>query len=53
MNDKTNDVKPETQVPNDQVVVVERAPRLIGGLSVRSRIHAGKKAAVGGEGTQG
>jgi hypothetical protein len=45
MNEK-NEKTVEIQVANDQVVVVERAPRLLGGVSVKTRIHAGKKTAT-------
>jgi hypothetical protein len=35
----------ETPVVSEPVVVVEGAPRLLGGLSVKSRLRVGKKGA--------
>ncbi len=46
MSDKKDEKSVET-VKVDDVVVVERAPRLQGGVAVKSRITAGKKSAAG------
>lgn len=42
-----NEKSVEPQVTSEPVVVVERAPRLVGGLSVKTRVRVGKKAASG------
>jgi hypothetical protein len=49
MSEKNDEKKIET-AKNDEVVVVESAPRLQGGINVRSRIHAGKKASASPQG---
>jgi len=40
-----NEKAVETQVPTESVVMAGPAPRLLGGLSLKTRIRAGKKAA--------
>jgi hypothetical protein len=47
MNDKTSNelsnAKQSSQATKDEIVVVERAPRLQGGVSARTRISAAAK----------